>query len=129
MPKLSKKSLTILDKADIRLQKLCEELIKYIDFKVVCSYRNRDEQTAAYNTGKSKLAWPRSKHNSLPSKAIDIYPYPIDVDNRDRFIFLMGAVMIVAKQLNLNIRFGCDWNGNHDPADERFSDLPHLELV
>lgn len=129
MPKLSKASLKILSQADPRLQRLCEELIKYTDFKVVCSYRNRDEQTTAYTTGKSKLAWPNSKHNSLPSKAIDIYPYPIDVNNRDRFIFLMGMALVIAKQLNINIRFGCDWNGNHDPADERFSDLPHLELI
>ncbi len=33
-----------------------------------------------------------------------------------------------AKELNVTIRWGGDWNGNGKSEDERFYDSPHFEL-
>jgi hypothetical protein len=49
-----------------------------IDFKILCGHREEKEQNEAFNKGNSKLKWPQSKHNSLPSLAVDIAPFPVN---------------------------------------------------
>ena len=43
----------------------------------------------ARREGRSKLSWLESKHNCEPSRAVDIAPYPIDWDDRERFSHLV----------------------------------------
>lgn len=46
------------------------------DMSVLCGYRGEEEQNAAYDSGRSKLRYPRSKHNQTPlSLAVDVAPY------------------------------------------------------
>lgn len=128
MPKLSKLSKERLSTCDVRLQEICNEVIKHIDFTVLIGYRDQKDQDLAFKNGTSKLKWPNSKHNSFPSKAVDIAPYPIDWHNRDRFCLLAGWMLCTAKQKGIKLRWGGDWNRNYNPKDETFQDFPHFEI-
>lgn len=114
MPKLSLRSKERLATCHADIRKVCNELIKYIDFSVVCGYRIKDDQDKAYAEGKSKLKWPKSAHNSLPSKAIDIVPYPLDWNDIGSFKQLHGAFMVVAQQLFDAAEIGSqfEWGGD-----------------
>ena len=72
--------------------------------------------------------FPKGRHNALPSKAVDVAPYPIDWEDREGFILFAGYVLGVASQLGLNIRWGGDWDGDFDLSDNEFDDLVHFEM-
>lgn len=46
------------------------------DISVQTGHRGQAEQEAAFARGDSKVHWPHGAHNSLPSKAADVVPYP-----------------------------------------------------
>lgn len=102
---------------------------------VLTGIRTKAEQDKAFAEKKSKLKFPNSKHNSNPSKAVDIAPLvtikgktDIDWNNRERFAYFGGYVMRVADEQGIRIRWGGDWNGNRDPKDDGW-DMVHFELV
>ena len=128
MPKFSKKSLERLEQCHPDIQRLMHEVIKYTDFTVLCGHRDRREQEEAVAQRRSKVHFPNSKHNSLPSQAIDIAPYPIDWNDFQKFEELYRVVKKCAEFLDISIRWGGDWNGNGDWRDEKFVDMPHYEL-
>ena len=128
MPQFSGKSLERLKTCHPDLQRLFTEVIKHYDCTVTCGHRGKDEQDEAVRTGASKLAWPNSKHNQLPSIAIDVVPFPIDWNDTSRFYHFAGFVLATAKQLGIEIRWGGDWNSDLKFRDEKFKDLPHYEL-
>ena len=128
MPIFSKSSLRKLETCDERLLLVCNKAIKIYDFSVLCGYRGKEDQEAAFINGKSKLHYPQSKHNRLPSLAVDIAPFPIVWDNRERFVMLAGIMLGIASSENISLRWGGDWNRNMDLDDESFNDLLHFEL-
>ena len=129
MPKFSAKSEEALKTCHPDLQRVLREAIKYADFSVLCGHRNKEDQDKAVAEGKSKQAWPTSKHNSLPSRAVDISPYPIDWNNKAAFYYLAGFIVGIGHQMGVEIRYGGDWNGDFNISnDGSFLDLPHLEL-
>ncbi len=101
---------------------------KVLDFTVVCGHRGQADQDAAYRAKRSTKRWPDSKHNKLPSVAVDVAPWPTYWDDEASFARLAGYVQAVADELGIEIRWGGDWNGNGRTEDERLIDLPHLEL-
>lgn len=117
-----------LQTCDERLQRLFTEVIKHVDCTVIQGHRGKDEQDEAFRKGHSKLKFPNSKHNSFPSKAVDVAPYPIDWTNRERFTYFAGIVKGLAISMNIPLRWGGDWSRNFDPKDETFLDLPHFEI-
>lgn len=135
MPSFGKTSRERLETCDPRLQRVLEKAIKIVDFSVVEGHRTEEKQRAYFAAGKSKLdgVIHKSKHQSWPSQAVDIYPYPIDLSDtekaRARFYHLLGAIKAVAAELGVPLRFGLDWDGDGDFADQTFDDLPHLELL
>jgi peptidoglycan L-alanyl-D-glutamate endopeptidase CwlK len=128
MPKLSAKSEERLKECHPDIQKVFSEVIKYVDFTVTCGMRGEEEQNEAFRTGKSKLKFPQSKHNQSPSLAIDVVPFPIDWNDHKRFYYFAGFVLGIAKSMNIDLRFGGDWDGDFDIKDQNFFDLPHFEL-
>ena len=92
-----------------------------MDFSVLCGHRNEEDQNAAYRSGVSKARWGESEHNSLPSKAVDICPWPVDWEDRESFARLIGRIEHIADQLGIEIRWGGDF--------ESLSDMPHIELI
>ena len=133
MPTFSSESLTQLQTCDERLQDVLGLAIEMFDFKVLEGHRGQFAQDRAYSRGFSQVRWPKGKHNALPSKAVDLAPYPVDWTNseaaRQRFCYLAGFVMASAKSLGVALRWGGDWDGDQDTRDERFRDLGHFELI
>ena len=119
MYKYGKRSMQRLDTVHEDLQSICHELIKHMDVTVLCGHRGEKEQNAAFNRGASKLQWPRSKHNSMPSRAVDLAPWPLDWDNIARFNEMCDLVEAIAKDLGVKVRMGRDFS---------FRDYPHVEL-
>ena len=128
MPKFSMRSLERLNTCDVDLQDLFLEVIKHFDCSVICGTRSMDEQNEAFNKGFSKVKYPNSKHNSLPSKAADVCPYPIEWENTDRMKFFIGFVLGVASQMGIEVTSGIDWDGDTFIKDTHFMDHPHFQL-
>jgi peptidoglycan L-alanyl-D-glutamate endopeptidase CwlK len=128
MPVFGKASKAKLATVDSRLVEVLEEAIKIIDFTVLVGHRGKEDQDKAVAEGKSKLGWPNSKHNSLPSKAVDIAPYPIDWSDRERFTYLAGIVKGIAHSKGYKVVWGGDWNNNGELKDNSFDDLPHFQI-
>ena len=114
---------------------LFEEVVKTFDCAVVCGFRGDVEQNALYLENKTQTKWPDSKHNKEPAMAADVVPYPVDWKDRERFTLFAGYVLGVARELkdtgiiSHEVRWGGDWNMNHDLKDNKFDDLVHFELI
>lgn len=128
MPKYSRKSKERLSTCHEDLQKIFNEVIKHWDCTILEGHRTKETQDEYFRTGRSKLEWPNSKHNSKPSLAVDVAPWPIDWNDRERFIHFAGFVKGVANGMGIEIRCGADWNGD-GRFTESFFDAPHFELV
>ena len=111
------------------LRRLFLEVVRNYDCSVLCGHRNEEDQHTAFITKRSKLDWPDSKHNSNPSTAIDVAPYPIDWEDLNRFYHFAGYVLAVADEMNIRVRWGGDWDGDKSFSDQNFNDLPHWELL
>ena len=128
MPKFGRTSRKRLDTCHKQIQKLFEEVVKGYDCSIVCGHRGEKEQNEAYQKGNSQVMVPKGRHNALPSKAVDVAPYPIDWEDREGFILFAGYVLGVASQLGMDIRWGGDWDGDFDLSDNEFDDLVHFEM-
>jgi len=143
MPKFSQQSKSNLRTCDIRLQELFCEVIKVYDCTILKGHRDKTEQNRAYYTGRSKLKWPKGRHNRLPSLAADVAPYPIDwggpllrdggldkknLEARLRFYHFAGYVQGIASSMGISLRWGGDWDGDFRFNDQTFNDLVHFEL-
>ena len=129
MPSFSEQSSSTLAQCHIDLQRVCDEVIKSYDFTIVEGYRSNERQDELFRQGKSKLQAGMSKHNSDPSLAVDIVPYPIDWEDVGRFYLLAGFMFQAASDLGVRLRWGGDWDGDWDHKDQTFHDLPHFELA
>lgn len=65
----------------------------------------------------------------MPCLAVDVVPYPVDWDDRERFAYFAGIVKGIAFSMGLEIRWGGDWDQDGKTLDEIFSDMPHFELL
>jgi len=96
---------------------------------VIEGHRDRVKQMIAYQENKSTKPWPHSKHNTLPSLAVDVAPLPIDWRDIKRFYMFAGFVRGVASQMKIPIISGADWDGDWDIKDQRLHDLVHFEIA
>lgn len=127
--KFGDRSKKNLSEAHPLLQELFNEVIKVCDCAVIEGHRPKEEQDKAFHAGKSKLKWPDSKHNRTPSLAVDVVPWPVDWKDLNRFYYFGGLVKGIAAQLDIEIRWGGDWDSDNTFKDQSFHDLPHFELV
>lgn len=130
--KFSEASAAKLATCDARLRMLFEHVIQGWDCTIVCGHRVEADQNEAFRTGKSKLQWPLSNHNTYPSLAVDVAPFyegeGIPWDDKQRFVMFAGYVLGVAATLDIPIRYGGDWNGDRR-FNESFVDMPHFEIA
>jgi len=135
MPQYSIISSNRLRTAHPLLQHLFNEVIKKVDILIACGYRGEEEQNKAYDLGRSKIRYPLGKHNSLPSLAVDIYPYPYNWvlpechTNIKKFYYVSGIIKAISWQLEIPVRWGGDWDSDNDLFDQNFYDLPHWQLI
>ena len=128
MPKFGTRSKNALNSCDENLIKVFNEVIKTVDCSVLEGHRGQSKQDKYYEEGKSKVKYPSGRHNKLPSMAVDVAPYPIDWDDRERFHLFAEFVLGIAKSMGINLRWGGDWNQNWFVDDNKFDDFPHFEL-
>ena len=129
MPSFGKRSQEQLDTCDYRIRDILNEAIQLYDFSVLCGHRGKEEQNKAVREKRSKVEYPNSKHNSSPSLAVDIAPYPIDWKDRERFILLAGLITGIAHEKGHIIRWGGAWNGLKTMRKNKFNDLVHFEVI
>lgn len=121
MPSFGQRSKDNLAQCDQQLQDVLNEAIKYFDFSVICGHRDREAQDRAYNEGNSTLKWPNSKHNSYPSRAVDVVPYPGGFSNDNATFYLLATYILrAASLLGIRVTWGGHWRS--------LKDLPHFEL-
>ncbi len=124
------------------LQIIFKTVLPAWDNTILTGYRDKEEQTKKFESGESKVEWPHSKHNSQPSMAADVSPYPIpekwgddDRNEYEKFRYFAFYVLGVANTLytegviNNRLRWGGDWDGDKDVNDQDFNDLVHFELI
>jgi peptidoglycan L-alanyl-D-glutamate endopeptidase CwlK len=133
MPKFSINSKAKLSECDPKLQQLFEEVIKSFDCTIICSFRNKKDQDDAVIKGNSKTNWPTSKHNKVPSMAVDVMPCPVNwsetIKNIEQITLFAGFVLGTAAQMGIKIRWGHDWNRDMHPDEKMLVDRPHYELM
>ncbi|MDF1546117.1 MAG: M15 family peptidase [bacterium] len=129
MPKFSERSLAKLETCDIRLARLFMKVVEHYDCSVLCGHRPQEIQDYAFEHGNSKLKWPDSKHNTKPSLAVDLAPYPIDWEDALRFAHFAGYVKAIADRMGYAIRWGGDWDSDGSTNDQNFMDLGHFEIL
>ena len=128
MAKFGKTSKQRLSTCHKDLQKVFNEVIKHVDCSILEGHRSGERQDKLFEEGKTKVKYPNGRHNANPSRAVDVAPYPIDWDDRERFHLFAGFVIGIAKSMGITLRWGGDWNMNFEVDDNQFDDFPHFEL-
>lgn len=121
MPIFSARSRANLITCHVDLQRLFEEVIREVDLAIICGHRSRADQDKALRDGFSETQWPKSKHNVLPSLAVDCVPCPVDWHDIDRFVEASAIIKLTATRLDIRVRWGGDF--------KTWKDYPHWELV
>lgn len=127
--KYSSKSAAKLATCHPDIQKVFNEAIKHWDITILEGIRTKEKQEEYFRTGRSKTM--KSKHLDQGdgySHAIDAVPYPIDWENRERFILFAGKIIGLAKAMGVDLISGIDWDDDGDISDHTFFDSPHFEL-
>ena len=129
MPSFGQTSVERLVTCDDRLQILFQRVVRVFDCTVLEGHRDKERQDKLHAEGRSKVQFPNSKHNFSPSRAIDVAPWPIDWNDRERFYWFAGFVQATARELCIPIRWGGDWDRDWQKHDNTFDDLVHYELL
>ena len=103
-------------------------MIKYVDCSVLEGHRSKDRQNKLYKEGKTQVQYPDGRHNASPSNAVDVTPYPVDWDDRERQTLFAGFVLGIARSMGITLRWGGDWDQDFQVQDNRFDDFPHFEI-
>ena len=135
MPKFSEASKSKLASCHHDLQRLFNEVIKHYDCTIIQGARSDVEQKKLFAEKKTKADGvnDKSKHQvdkEFPfSRAVDVSPFPIKWEEKDRFILFAGRVEGIAQAMGIKIRWGGNWNGDNELRDNNFDDLVHFELI
>lgn len=128
MNKFSPTSRRNLDECHADLRRLFEAVLETHDCAITTGFRSQQQQNIEFESGRSKLRYPESKHNRRPSLAVDAVPVPINWNDREKFYYFAGIVKGTAAVMGIKIRWGGDWDGDNDLHDQTFFDLVHFEL-
>ena len=127
MPKFSKRSQQKLEQCHEDLQVLFNDIIKKYDCTIICGYRNEKEQNKAFIAGHSRLKYPESKHNKIPSLAVDVLPCPVSYSDKEKIrdfaTYVKSIIVKLIKEDRIThvIKWGGDW--------KKLVDMPHWEIV
>ncbi len=125
MKTINAKSMERLDTCHEDLRDIVLQAVQTLPFEIMvtCGHRNREDQEKAFKEGNSKLRWPKSKHNTVPSLAVDLVPFiggKIPWEDIGKFKIIKEHMQGAAKTLGIKLVSGGDWLG--------FRDWPHHEL-
>jgi peptidoglycan L-alanyl-D-glutamate endopeptidase CwlK len=137
---LGPKSLERLSGVDPRMVRVVKRAIELTtqDFLVLEGVRTPARQAELYAQGRTKpgniVTWTlKSNHFKDPvtgyGRAVDLCPYPVDWNTPSKFAAIAKAMFAAEKELQINIRWGADWDDDGVPRERGESDSPHFELV
>lgn len=131
--KLSKTSLSRLSGVDETLVNIVKRAIEIseIDFSVLEGKRTLERQSQLYAQGRTApgkiVTWTmKSKH--IDGKAVDLVPYPLDWNDLSKFDKIKNAMFAAAKEQDVNLRWGADWDGDGNYREKGETDSPHFEI-
>jgi len=128
MPSFGTSSQNRLDQCAIPLQTLMEAVVLRRDCSIVCGHRDEQQQTLAFSNGASKAKWGQSPHNSFPSMAVDVIPWPEQYTSQDAFKELAEVIFEEAIKLQINVKWGGFFRSFSNELVEKDGDKPHWEL-
>lgn len=129
MPTFSRVSQEKLATCHPDLQKVVNEVIKLCDITVLEGARSYEDQRKYFTMGTSKTM--NSKHLVQPdgwSHAVDLAPYPIDWEDKQRFAYMAGLILGIAHTMGIQLTWGHDWDNDGDFKEHPFKDSPHFQL-
>ena len=131
--KLGKTSLARLQGVDETLVNVVKRAIEIseVDFSVLEGVRTLERQRELYAQGRTApgkiVTWTmKSKH--IEGKAVDLVPYPLDWNDLEKFNKIKDAMFQSAKELDVNLRWGADWDGDGKYREKGEYDSPHFEI-
>lgn len=125
---LSAQSQLMLNGLDTRLVTVICKASLGVSIRVLEGLRTAKRQQMLFDSGRTKTL--KSKH--LAGEAVDLIWEDFrfeDWDNTEKFYYHAGYIARVADELQVNIRWGGDWDGDGDFHDQAFNDLVHFELL
>jgi len=144
MPSFSSLSISKLDTCHSLIQRIAYQVVIFHDCQVLEGHRPKTLQREYFLSGRSKVDWPDGKHNPSPSEAIDLAPYfssrggvvwpnkktrpKTYTKDLAQFYYFAGIVIATANSMDIELRWGGDWDRDNDLLDQRFDDLVHFEL-
>jgi len=129
VPTFGQRSKESLNTLDPELQSVLEQAIKHVDFSIIWGYRGMEEQNNAFHQGRSRNRYPTSKHNTLPSVAVDIVPYPgLYEASYKSFYELASYILAEASKQGVPLRWGGHWK-NYTGQGEYDRDWAHFEIM
>lgn len=121
MPSFGTQSRRHRDTCHPDLIRVLDEAINSYDFSCIWGYRGKARQDRAFRDGNSKLKWPHSRHNSYPSEAFDVIPYPDGFKASDEEFYVLAThILASASRLGVPLEWGGHWAS--------LKDLAHFEL-
>ena len=146
----SARSLANLEGVEPRLAAVVLIAMKVVDCSVIWGVRSAEQQAeiyakgrdangeivnpdevVTYRDGAEKMSAHQRKPGELYGRAVDLLPHPSGWDDPEMFCVLAGAVFAAAHLLGVAkwVRWGRDWDGDGDLADQTFNDYAHFEWI
>lgn len=121
--KFGKSSTFRLFHLNTKLALLCYDVLVHHNISILCTTRNKTEQTKAYNSNKSKAIFGESPHNYEKSFAVDVGLWNdslkgVDSEDVESFKAITDCFKLHAESRGIEIECGIDWGW----------DMPHVEL-
>lgn len=131
--KLGKTSLARLQGVDETLVNVVKRAIEIseVDFTVMEGVRTLERQRELYAQGRTapgKIVTWTMKSRHIEGKAVDLVPYPLDWNDLEKFNKIKDAMFQAARELDVNLRWGADWDGDGKYREKGEYDSPHFEI-
>ena len=131
--KLGKTSLARLQGVDETLVNVVKRAIEIseVDFTVMEGVRTLERQRELYAQGRTapgKIVTWTMKSRHIEGKAVDLVPYPLDWNDLEKFNKIKDAMLQAARELDVNLRWGADWDGDGKYREKGEYDSPHFEI-
>jgi peptidoglycan L-alanyl-D-glutamate endopeptidase CwlK len=126
-----------LDGVNASLAAIVQRAVKAVPFDVIVveGLRTKARQADLFAQGRTKpgkvVTWTLdSKH--IEGRAVDLAPMKdgeIDWSDPKKFDAINTAMQAAAREANVKIRWGADWDMDGRPRERGESDSPHWELA
>jgi len=106
------------------LSLLCCDVLAHMDISILCTTRNKEDQTKAFNNGYSNATFGKSPHNYSKALAVDVGLWVhelggVDYTDKESFKMIMDCFKLHAEARGVEIVCGIDWESE---------DVPHIQL-